>query len=663
MAICMHTSPTTPLHYRPDIDGLRAVAVLSVVAFHAFPEIMPGGFIGVDIFFVISGYLISSIILNDVTAQKFSFGAFYARRIRRLFPALLVVLVSCCLFGAVVMLPMEWSYLQWQVVAGAGFFSNFVFWKTLGYFAPSIDTLPLMHLWSLSIEEQFYLVWPVCMVVACRWRRSLPWVLGLVGLSSFAANVSAVHDNTTAAFYLPYCRFWEMAAGGWLASVLSQRALPEGARGLCAVSGILLLCLAWLLIDKTRFFPGWWAMLPVAATCLLLAAGQGSAFNRHVLSARVLVGLGLISYPLYLWHWPLLSFARILEETTPSVTVRASAVVLSIVLAWLTYRFIELPVRHSPRRRGLIVSLVAAMLLLMLLAASSLWLSKKAQEARDTAAANLEFEPDWIGWEKCTTTWDCRIMDRSKPPQVMVVGDSHAGHLGSGLREVYASLQQNVQVRQRSMCLPVFRLEMDGKRFFDCSVDFIDKALEAAMQSPSVHTVILSGYANQFIYTYPDGVPGNPNLQKPDQTEDISPNVEHVAALHKGVQQTLRRLVASGKRIVFLVDNPELDFEPRECVTLRAVTLPGRQLRDPCAVSRAVYEARSADYHRIVRDMEKTFPSVQFIWLDSVLCDTEQCMAMHGNELFYGDRSHLTPAGSVYVLRAIRDRLIAPTTH
>ncbi|MEZ5488290.1 MAG: acyltransferase [Steroidobacteraceae bacterium] len=203
--------------YRPDVDGLRAIAVLSVLVYHAFPDLLPGGFVGVDIFFVISGFLISGIILTRIQAGTFTFADFYARRIRRIFPALAAVLVACLLAGWLILFPVDYERLGGHVLAGAAFVSNLVLWRESGYFDTSSELKPLLHLWSLGVEEQFYLIWPVLLVLAARFLHRILWAIVAVALLSFAANLLLVGSHASAAFYLPITRFWELMLGSMLA--------------------------------------------------------------------------------------------------------------------------------------------------------------------------------------------------------------------------------------------------------------------------------------------------------------------------------------------------------------------------------------------------------------------------------------------------------------
>lgn len=648
-------SPQGFNHYRPDIDGLRAIAVLLVVGFHAFPEWVTGGFIGVDIFFVISGFLITGIINNSQGSGTFRYTGFYARRIRRIFPALIVVLLAIALFGYLALLPDERIYLGIQIVSGAVFITNFTLLNSMGYFAPSIDSLPLMHLWSLGIEEQFYIFWPLLLSLSFRWKKSISLVM-IVALLSFAANLVSVYDNSIAGFYAPWCRVWEMAAGGLLAFRKPQSAFSDKRwDNTYAIAGTILLLIAVQLINRDKYFPGFWALLPVVGAVFLIRAGTETCLNRW-LANRWLVSIGLISYPLYLWHWPLLSFARILEEATPTPIIRIIAVLLSFVLAWATYQLVEKPVKAMPRSRSVIAVLCALLISELLL---GLWLAKPQALSEADRLGNWEFEEDWVGWHKCNKGWDCRIIDPTRPVDVMVIGDSHAGHLGTGLADVFRESGANISVKHRSMCLPFFSMQTADKKYFECAGEFINRALEDAIASPSVKTIVLSGYANNFIYKYPDGVPENSNLRDLSHDESKTPNPGHVAVFRQGLDATLERLSQSGKRIVFLVDNPELDFDPRECVSHRPITLPGHRLRTPCAVSKTAYESRSAEYNHIVEGAQKKFPLVVFMHADAALCDQEWCWAMVNNDQLYSDRSHLTPAGSRYVLTRMKEKLLA----
>ncbi|MDX1269045.1 MAG: acyltransferase, partial [Oceanisphaera sp.] len=338
--------------YRPDIDGLRAIAVLAVVVFNGFPVLLPGGFVGVDVFFVISGFLISRIIFEKLEQGNFSFSGFYAARVRRIFPALLVVLAVCLVMGWLALLPDEFSQLGQHVLASAAFVQNVVLWQEAGYFDVATELKPLMHLWSLAVEEQFYIVYPLLIWAA--WRLGWPVlpVITVLGVASFGMNLVGMSQDPAQTFFLAHTRVWELLVGAAIARFADRGwHVPMPWANLLSGAGLLLLVASGVLVHQGRAFPGAWALLPVLGAGALILAGSQAWFNRRFLVLRPVVFIGLISYPLYLWHWPLLSFARIMENGTPAVWIRVISVALSLMLAWLTWKFVETPIRFGTATR------------------------------------------------------------------------------------------------------------------------------------------------------------------------------------------------------------------------------------------------------------------------------------------------------------------------
>jgi peptidoglycan/LPS O-acetylase OafA/YrhL len=461
-----------PAHYRPDIDGLRAIAVVSVVLHHAFPEQIRGGFVGVDIFFVISGYLISSIILAGLQKQTFGFLDFYARRIKRIFPALLLVLATVLVTGWFQLLPVDYKQVGKHIVAGSAFASNFAFWGEAGYFDAASAHKPLLHLWSLAIEEQFYVLWPLTLWVLYRWRmNAMRWIAAALVLS-FLLNLHLVQDQTTAAFYNPASRFWELLVGAMLAGMHvrgiglaavfrgalwregpapGSRPTPTWQPQVLAWTGVALLALVLVTITPEKKFPGWWAVLPTIGTVLLIAAGPDAWFNRHVLSSKPFVWIGLISYPLYLWHWPLLSFSHIEAVGEPHWEHQVAWVLLATFLAWMTYRVVEKPIRLGRTNgKAITATLCAGMCL--------------AAVAGHTTHRNDGFDhrfPELVrdlmskggrsaiieGWRDKDCMLDYRLPPshykpfciEQKRPLVFIWGDSHAGSLYPGFRALQES--------------------------------------------------------------------------------------------------------------------------------------------------------------------------------------------------------------------------------
>lgn len=448
------------LKYRPDIDGLRALAVLLVVIFHAFPELLPAGFIGVDIFFVISGYLISQILFVNLQQETFSFKEFYVRRVLRIFPALIVVLLACYIYGWWDWLADDFALLGKHIAAGALFVSNLALWQESGYFDQSAELKPLLHLWSLGIEEQFYLVWPVFIFLLWPYKHYLPKIILVIAIGSFITNILMIGTDPIATFYAPWTRFWELATGSYLAylhfdkKIFDQhskkiRVLKLSSNQL-SYAGLALLAIAVLTIHPKASFPGWWALLPVSAALCFLAAGQGGWLNRTVLSHPALVSIGLISYPLYLWHWPLLAFARMQEGPNLSLSLRFALVGLAFVLAWLTYQWLEKPIRFQATwRRAKWITLVILMLAVAYLGFNcfdrkgiafrhkrliqeiSTYTFDKVAEQRQRTCFLMDKSDDVTHYER-----ECTRTDR--PFKLVLWGDSHGGSMYPG----FTSLEQ-----------------------------------------------------------------------------------------------------------------------------------------------------------------------------------------------------------------------------
>lgn len=492
--------------YRPDIDGLRALAIIFVVLYHTFPAVITGGFIGVDIFFVISGFLISKIIFSQLVANQFSFVQFYVRRIKRIFPSLLTVLTFCYVFGWLNLLADEFKQLGKHIFGGATFISNLILWNESDYFDNASETKPLLHLWSLGIEEQFYFIWPILLWLAWKKKIKFLFVVFIVGLASFFFNLyeAFYEPDSFSAFYFPFCRFWELMAGAALAYLdLSKRnfsialsnqaafkyvcSKPKIIRVKNALSILGAIFLAWgiLEITKNSPYPGYWALLPVLGTVLIIAAGQDASINRLLLSNRVIVWLGLISYPLYLWHWPLLSFARLLQGNEPPAEVRIVAILASIVLAAITYYFIERPLRKNQFNR------TKALILLILLAAIGfiglntyqrngldfrlneieyrLPPTLKLLSLKDPNSSALNMPPLRAACPKNSeflnekAPIDCLLSTKPKKPTLYIWGDSYAAHLTIGYEERFGG-QYDFARMFHNACPPIMNLELANRK-------------------------------------------------------------------------------------------------------------------------------------------------------------------------------------------------------
>ena len=458
--------------YQPQIDGLRAIAILAVVGYHAFPAAVPGGFIGVDIFFVISGFLISGILYREFGEPRSRGGRvimnFYARRVRRIFPGLILILLAGYALGFLLLLPGEFEKLCQDLVGGAGFCLNFLLAGEAGYFNRASAANPLLHLWSLAVEEQFYLVWPLVIWVVARCRiRFLPVAVFLGGLSYFW-NAHKSEAAVAAAFYLPQMRLWELLIGAIVAALLqpetgagtgrpTRAAGLTGGRGanLLALAGLALVGAGMLFITDRMGLPNAWTLLPTLGTACLLAAGESAWVNRRVLSLPPLVWVGLISYPLYLWHWPLLSFSLLDLDHPDSVWLKAGLVLAAVALAWLTTAFIEQPLRHGGRVAGKVAGLLVAMAAVAGLGAYAHYrhgfpsrFPPLIQEL-----AHLSYDPatgQRSGYFLSDGEDETYFQSATDPaarrkPKLYLWGDSHAAALYPGLQEAFGAKYDIVQ--------------------------------------------------------------------------------------------------------------------------------------------------------------------------------------------------------------------------
>jgi peptidoglycan/LPS O-acetylase OafA/YrhL len=458
-----------PDRYRPDIDGLRAVAVTLVVFFHAFPEAVPGGFIGVDVFFVISGFLITGIVVRELGQKRFSLLGFYTRRIRRIFPALIAVLLAVLLLGWLWMLPSAYAQLSADVFASAAFFANIALMLQSGYFDIESGKKPLLHLWSLGIEEQFYLFWPLVLILARRFRLGFFAVAAVVGAASFALNVALIGFDPVATFYLPFTRAWELLAGGALACGFSRLSQTDAAGNWRAAAGFLLIAASAALLDSKSAFPGWRATFPVLGSVLLLSAPTAWGC-RHILSGKAFVEIGLISYPLYLWHWPLLVFFGIIKFAPLTLIDRGLVVALSFALAWLTYRAIEIPFRFGRPALPRVVALCSGMAAVA--GAGGVIVEGRGFDFRLPAEIRemTDIRTDSSNWRvhECLldlsheTSFADSCVDKGRRPLIFVWGDSTAGALLPGLRMAQQTNDFGIAQFTSSSCVPALHTDVAG---------------------------------------------------------------------------------------------------------------------------------------------------------------------------------------------------------
>ena len=648
----MTNTPSRGVHlkYRPDIDGLRAIAVLAVVGFHAFPKAVKAGFIGVDIFFVISGYLISTIVFSNLERESFSILDFYNRRIRRIFPALIAVMLASIAFGWFALFADEYRQLGKHIAAGAAFLSNVAFYRESGYFDNASETKPMLHLWSLAIEEQFYLFWPLLLAFVWKCKWSFIRITSAIAILSFAVDLYLLAWRPSAAFYWPFSRFWELMIGGLLAYIALHRVdLLQKHGNVRSTIGATLLALGFLLIDRDSPFPGWWTLLPTIGAFLLISAGSASWFNRHILSNRMMVWVGLISYPLYLWHWPLFSFTNILSGSKPPQFVVMCAVALSFLLAWLTYLFIERPARTSPSKKTALV-LLAAMLVLCV---SARVVSVKAGFPQRSVATRFYNSQDILLFDQARYSDDsCAQLNRlsltdeeiclsnSKSPEVLFAGDSHAVSLYSAIH--YDRVRVNSILIAGHGCSFYPNLQNTAARkdkYGNNCTAIANKVIETAREIPTIKTVVL-----QTIYPYKSG----------DSTARSTYQLNgHTLtkgdAFDSGTQTLIGDLLGEGKNVIFVIDVPILKFDPRDCIQRLSFVAPKK-----CEFRTDEYNSTRKDYLEAVYRFKVKFPSLIVFDPTSEFCYDGWCHFREDNQLLYFDFHHINILGSQKVLSAMQ---------
>ena len=649
------------LSYRRDIDGLRALAVLSVVAFHAFPAAVPGGFIGVDVFFVISGYLITSIILKGLASGSFSFVDFYSRRILRIFPALTLVAGTTLFLGWHTLLPGEFRDYAKSLAAGLTFVANFNFWSESGYFDTSAELKPLLHLWSLGDEEQFYLLWPFCLFLCFRLRASPGRWIATGLLLSFVINIAFVASSPAASYFLLPARAWQLLIGGLLAYSVGRNGFTATPRiaGWAAWTGAGLFLAGVFLISRDTSFPGWWAILPTLGGSLIIAAGPKTFLNGNVLGARALVGIGLISYPLYLWHWPLLSFLRIVRGTEPGVGALALTVGFAVALSMLTYRVIELPVRRGGQRSTLV--LLSISVVLLFLAGEVFFRDGVPSRLKDpkvlSDAIALQWPDELRFGSDCQSKFpggvigECLVQDGHRRADALILGDSHANHLYWGLAKELSRHGRNLMQIVGGGCPPLYGVKtLERGVLVEHCTHITDRSIDFAVAHREIRTVFLSARWPSYILGREARDPADHvskyELTLSGQPDNSLPRGEVFA---RALDETLSRLLSAGKTVVFVHDVPEAPFHPRECLSWSPNRFVNRVQRETCDYPATYHESRELEFRSFLSGVLNRYPQVAQIDPGPLFCTRDKCLVSVAGELLYRDYDHLSIHGAKWL--------------
>lgn len=649
------------MRYRPDIDGLRALAVLPVILFHAGASWLPGGFVGVDIFFVISGYLISSIILREMQTGDFSFRRFYERRLRRILPALLlVVLVTVAAFH-IVALPGEARRVAESGVAAVLSFANFHFWRSTGYFAPSAEFMPLLHTWSLSVEEQFYLLFPIGLLAVLRLGLPLKWTLAICTVVAFGVGVWLSGNARTIAYFLLPARVWELGIGAALAAGVLPPLRYGPLRQAVPAIGTAVILFSFFYISGDMPFPGWVALMPCLGAASILYAGHQSWVGNRLLASRPMVLIGLLSYSLYLWHWPLLAFVRTFTASPQIEPAAAFAVIIAtFALSWLTWRYVEKPFRKQavmpPRLAfGLIgAGAVAVMGGAVLSVWTDGFAARLTEPARAALAAAQDMDPLFEACRAFERQAECRFGDPNAPVTYAVVGDSHAMALRAAV-EASGLIDGAAIVFWAPACpmLDGARLvEPSGRTAYfisgiDC-VEFKKRVWKTLDENKNLRIIILGGrWPLQLMGTMPEGG-GSKRFWLVDDETELPSQAESERVLARSLARTLDRSAAHGLRVIVLGSIPEPGID-----VPKTVALARQSERATLRIPRTEVEERAGRADAVISAVASGRRGVTFVSILSAFCGPQWCDIDQDGVPLYSDDDHVSVAGAIRVVAPV----------
>jgi peptidoglycan/LPS O-acetylase OafA/YrhL len=674
--------PRSPIAmHRHDIEGLRAIAVLFVVVHHAAPALLPGGFAGVDVFFVISGFLITGLIERALQAGSFRYSEFLLKRCRRILPSLVTVLVATLLLGACILTGPELVSLARHTMAGALSASNVLLFTEVGYFDASAAGKPLLHLWSLGVEEQFYLLWPVLLLLLPRSTRTRALSIAAVLVGSLWVSEELAFRDPAQSFYLLHSRAWELAAGGLLSFVpgAALTRLPKHITSAAAWLGLVMIAAAGLTLSETTTWPGISALVPVVGTVLLIGAGPAAFPNRTLLTGRMQAWLGQRSYALYLWHWPPLAFLHILgaERALDTGTQGAIAVALILValtLAHLTVVHVELPIRYrsssgpvTPPAPSLGLLRYAAIIGVIVLTGYGV-VHANGIPARygaisaDAMATLREASADSIvAYDRIATR--CKLPDAGNAvwcwrtagdgPGVAVIGDSHAEVVFAGLAERTPRLP--LFLTGRKGCAPILQVEPIPDRLSDICRRAMQLSHDAIVRDERIGTVVMVARGP----AYTSGIGFGVDTQRP-VVRVTAPGDSFALrrAYAAGLDTSVGAFISAGKRVIYLVGVPEIGFLPEECLVGRPLGL--RSIRRPCEVRTSDVSRRNAVHREVLAGVKARHPALEIVDATPIFCDSNRCDVERGRRLLYQDGNHLSLRGSRLVATTLLRRINGP---
>ncbi|MDO3720318.1 acyltransferase family protein [Marinobacter sp. chi1] len=665
------------MKYRREIDGLRALAVVPVVLFHAGFSLFSGGYVGVDVFFVISGYLITTILLAELHAEKFSIVKFYERRARRLLPALFLVMACCLPFAWLWLLPEDMVDFGQSLMAVVGFVSNLLFWREeTGYFNTAAELKPLLHTWSLAVEEQFYLLFPLLLMLLWKLPRTgLLVLLAFVSAISLAIAQWGAHNQPAAAWFLLPTRAWELGIGALVAMHLHNKPLDAQARGgfnqLMSLVGIGMIAWAIFFFDDNTPFPGVWGLLPVVGTALVILFATPATLGGKLLGARSMVGVGLISYSAYLWHQPLLAFARQRNIVELELPVVWSLIVATFVLAWLSWRYVETPFRHaSTVSRKQVFSFSAAGMMAFFAVGTTSWATNgfDGRVQGELAEGLLAVSREKTGQQDCWEAYikqpfienACSIGLKKEKADFALVGDSSAGALFSQL-EAFSMRRTLGGVDMTLFACPVLLASerKDHSQRTACR-RFGNEFREAAVAGRLPPTLIVS--SRWTLWLERQGVDnqegGKESIRNITVANENTKKLGYVEALSRDYAESIQMLLANGYKVVLIYPVPEMGWDVPKHL-MKTIHINGELTLHDASISHQVFRQRNARAYAALNAVGDHENLVR-IYPEKLFCNSfidGRCAAHVDGKPLYSDDDHLSKYGAELVLERVIEHL------
>jgi peptidoglycan/LPS O-acetylase OafA/YrhL len=670
--------------YRPEIDGLRAVAVLPVILFHAGFSWFSGGYVGVDVFFVISGYLITSIILDDLHQGTFSLAHFYERRARRILPALFFVMAACIPFAWILLIPRDLKDFGESLAAVSTFSSNILFWLESGYFATEAGLKPLLHTWSLAVEEQYYILFPL-LLMTC-WRFGVRWIVWIIALSLVASLVLAhwgAYNKPTATFYLLPTRGWELFLGALAAFHLRRKtrlldnkpANRNWPQELIGISGLALILIAIISFDRSVPFPSLYALLPtLGAVLIILGAHEGTMVAR-LLGSRMPVTIGLMSYSAYLWHQPLLAFGHYQSLHAPSALLMGLLCGLTLPLAWLTWRYVEAPFRDRKRfsRRTIFSCAAGTAGVFIVIGLTLSALDGVPERLPEGVIETVGLGPKYVGErddDPCNLHHEhfvppACVKGSKTRAAVGLIGDSHAASLVHELTREFEQRGQSFVQYTKNGC--PFGRHIENSEAQPCS-QFVDAVIRDVNEK-DLDTLILLAQWSSYIheYDFDNGVGGKSVRHDVFYTVRGTPLTADIATRRRAILDayvdTIKVLQNGRRKIYVVLPVPEQGWDVPKY--LGRIAMRGDPQVDVPASPLSVYRSRNAELMRVFNTLADD-PSIIFVDSTAAFCNLPNrsgCISSIAGEALYYDDNHLTNRGAAMLLREIFTHVALPMVH